>query len=867
MRANETSATAATVVVSGDVTMDWNLARRAPPGLGGGWHPDLRARASRQRGGAALLADLVEASLEDRAGAGPRVLATDASAERTSPDEGRYSHSYAVWAPCAAARGERRRVWRVDPPMGLDRATSDATVREEWERLGADLLAADAIALDDADLGFRDRSDPELWRRVAEGGRDPWVLLKTSRPIAEGPLWEHLREHRADRLVVLMTIADLRGTDVQVSRELSWERTAQDLYWELVHNPLVNGLSRCAHTVVSFGAAGALLLSGAPGKLGEARCSLLFDPAEIEGTWESERPGAMIGATACLAASLTRELALAPAEPDLERAIGSGVGAGRRLWDEGYGSAGQDMDVRFPFSAVAEEIVGARSPLAAIEVEDPAGSLGPPAGGDRGAEADDGRWTILEDRYADDLGEVAAEVALRGPEVALEGVPLGRFGKLLTVDRGEIESYRSVRSLISEYTRAPRSKPLSIAVFGPPGAGKSFGIVEVAGSVAPGLMSEPLEFNLSQFESLDGLADALHQVRDVGLTGKVPLVFWDEFDSPLGGTELGWLRYFLAPMQDGEFRQGQLAHPIGQAIFVFAGGTKPSVEEFRRKVEEEDASLKGTDFLSRLKGYVDILGPDPLPEGADPHSVIRRAILFRSLIARNAGQLLDREGRLQIDPGVLRAFLQIGSYRHGVRSMEAIVTTSRLAGETSFQRSSLPSEAQLDLHVGGREFLALVQQLVLEEEELLDRLSEATHEVFCEDLRERGETTDALVPWGELPDYLKEQNRAAVRDIPEKLAQIDHVMVPARSHDAPFDFPGEALEQLARAEHDRYVEMKLADGWRCGPQKDERLKTNPTLVPWEELSEDEREKDRAQVRGIPRILARAGYTVVRAARD
>lgn len=41
-----------------------------------------------------------------------------------------------------------------------------------------------------------------------------------------------------------MTVNDLRGTEVQISRELSWERTAQDLAWELVHNPRVNGLSR-----------------------------------------------------------------------------------------------------------------------------------------------------------------------------------------------------------------------------------------------------------------------------------------------------------------------------------------------------------------------------------------------------------------------------------------------------------------------------------------------------------------------------------------------------------------------------------------------------------------------------------------------
>jgi hypothetical protein len=141
--------------------------------------------------------------------------------------------------------------------------------------------------------------------------------------------------------VALIPIDDLRGTQVQVSRELSWERTAQDLYWELVHNPKVNGLSLCAHVVVYFGAAGAALLSRRMGDdgAGSPRCSLLFDPEVIEGMWEAERPGMMIGATDCLAASLVRELVFARGEPDVARAIDSGVAAFRRLWDEGYGEA------------------------------------------------------------------------------------------------------------------------------------------------------------------------------------------------------------------------------------------------------------------------------------------------------------------------------------------------------------------------------------------------------------------------------------------------------------------------------------------------------------------------------------------------
>ena len=169
-------------------------------------------------------------------------------------------------------------------------------------------------------------------------------------------------------------------------------------------------------------------------------------------------------------------------------------------------------------------------------------------------------WTILGDLHPGNLEAAARDVVLQGPEKVLKGVPLGRFGDLLTVDRQEIESLRSIRSLVSEYAPQVRPKrPLSIAVFGPPGAGKSFGITQLALALRPGEI-EPKEFNLSEFESTEELLAALHQVRDIGLAGKVPLVFWDEFDSAYQ-EPYGWLRHFLVPMQDGKFQQGHVAQP------------------------------------------------------------------------------------------------------------------------------------------------------------------------------------------------------------------------------------------------------------------------------------------------------------------
>jgi len=38
-----------------------------------------------------------------------------------------------------------------------------------------------------------------------------------------------------------------KTTAIQISHKISWERTAQDLAWELTYNPAVNSLTQAAH--------------------------------------------------------------------------------------------------------------------------------------------------------------------------------------------------------------------------------------------------------------------------------------------------------------------------------------------------------------------------------------------------------------------------------------------------------------------------------------------------------------------------------------------------------------------------------------------------------------------------------------------
>jgi hypothetical protein len=876
------------IVVAGDLTTDWNIARfRTVDKNHTPWNLNNSAKMFTSRGGAALLADIIQAILDRKCEENGReyvIHQSGAPEEMLDPSDKRITQAYWQLAPFEHGK---KKIWRVVNFLGSERSQIIDDSMLEWMKVVGDEPHADLVVLDDAGQVFRDQ--PSIWpKAILEGGKCKW--MKMTEPVAQGKLWDHLIREHAEHLIVVLRADDLRLTEVQISRELSWERTSQDLVWELTHNPRVNTFAQCAHVVVSFETTGAVLLSRQKDQDDLHPDSILFfDPAVIEGTWRQDYPGGMYGYTSCLVTSLVNQLLISADEPDIHQAVQSGLSTLRELHLAGFGEVTSDISsnkIELPVDHIAEMLIKKDTPFAKAAIQNPLRFLeqtdpeGP-------RPLKPGYWTILEDVYQDDLIEMAQRIVLEGPQLALKEIPLGKFGDLLTMDRREIESFRSFRTLVSEYIRQGKQKrPLNIAVFGAPGSGKSFGIIQVAGSLLPDQI-EVREFNLSQMVSVDDFTAALHQVRDIGLRNKIPLVFWDEFDSTLDGKSLGWLRYFLAPMQDGSFTVEQTVHPIGRAIFVFAGGTSRSLDDFQKVLPEtEFRAAKGPDFISRLKGFINIMGPNPQVDGKpaqpheDPYFIIRRAILLHSILKRNTAHLfVNRTGKetLNIDLGVLWALLQTSEYKHGIRSIESIIAMSMLADKSSFERSSLPSETQLDLHVDGQEFLALLQQLTLEGD-LLERLAVAAHEIYCDGLRKRGyrlgpqndevlKTAYALRPFDELSEELKEQNRSNVRDISKKIVRIGYFMVPARSNEHPFDFPGGDLEKLSQWEHDRWMDAKLASGWVYGPETDPDRRTHSYLVPWEELPEDEKEKDRDLVKGIPKIVFRAGYTIVKSKRQ
>jgi hypothetical protein len=682
-----TNREARAVHVCGDPTVDWMLAAAPGPAVEFRYVFEQRTPVGpyAQAGGAALLTSLLADSLQ-RGASGSQVALTGVTLPSrllNDPRSAAVTRTFSVWGWFPRKVGDERCAWRMREFLGLQSAGERRAAAANPECA----TAPSCLVIDDTNLGFR--RQPESWpgclRGQTRSHRPAQIILKMTNPLTEGKLWRRLADGYADVLTVYFLLGDFRKEDARIGQSLSWEQISTDIVQAVRGH---KELARAARVVVPIGVSGAVVIERGGSSF------LVFDPCCQEGDWERERPGGTMGLGTCVVASMAVECARDAKAPNWLGAVERGLQAGRMLHEQGFGPTGDRPDAAwsFPIEAVAEKLGGDASDEVFHCVEIPT----------------DERWEIVAHSVPEGYEPVANEIVVHGPSEACRGAPVEQMGHWMSVDRTEIESMRSVRNIIREYvSRAHPARPLSIAVFGPPGAGKSFAIKQMAKEWSlGGTKVVVLEFNLSQFQTADELTEAFQRLRDCVVEGCLPLVFWDEFDAPLGGEQLGWLPQFLAPMQDGGFVDRGVFRPIGPAVFVFAGGIHATMESFKTLAADRPEA-KATDFLSRLRGFVDILGPNP-GSSADSAYVLRRAFLLRSLLRARAPHIFDGE-HVRIDPGVLRAFLGVAAYVHGARSMESIIDMSALSGKLRYERSALPAPHQLGLHVDAEQFLALVK--------------------------------------------------------------------------------------------------------------------------------------------------------------
>jgi len=690
-------------VVRGDGALDWHIAAErnveVPSRLHfERWTGETSACITPKMGGVFLLTRLIrDAGIECDVPSPPNAWASHL------PDK-TLTHTHSLWVPkkkdtkCES----KEKTWRMIATFGHIEAEEDSAT---W-LLPPKQRPTRGSILVIQDLGFGIRRNTRLWGRWLKQNSQSidrviyHLALPSAASLINDALVRHVINILGRKVLITTSRDDLRRARVKLGQTISVETSAEDVRDALNRNPRLAFLKKAGVVIVSSPAIGAVLADFRNPNL--PRYSLIFVPHDRERDFFSRHPGRVRGYAVCMTAALT---VAAAEDGDFVRAAIRGLRSMRKLQELGGGPifernvASPKPRVQapdFPFRDVTTTLKEAK--------EEPFSIASVPRSG---------KWSLLGDMLdSGDLEKNLFEIVTRGTEATcLEKVPILKLGeKLSVINRHEIESYLSLENMISEYLdRGNETRPLCLAAFGPPGCGKSTGIKELAGRLLLG-GRDHLEYNLSQFADPSALIGAFHQIRDRALTS-VPLVLWDEFDSTLGEQKLGWLKYFLAPMQDGKFQEGRLTHHIGRSIFVFCGGTSSSLEEFRVKAKKQKMA-KAPDFISRIRGFVNVKGLDGNRNERPTAWKARRALILHSLLKQHANHILDDSSgdlKARIDDAIIRAFMGVRNFRNGVRSMESIILLSALQGKPEYVRSSLPPQEQLDLHVMAEKFNRLIR--------------------------------------------------------------------------------------------------------------------------------------------------------------
>lgn len=69
------------------------------------------------------------------------------------------------------------------------------------------------------------------------------------------------------------------------------------------------------------------------------------------------------------------------------------------------------------------------------------------------------------------------------------------------------------------------------------------------------------------------------------------------------------------------------------------------------------------------------------------------------------------------------------------------------------------------------------------------------------------------------------------------------------------------VEEMSKNVHEVWAETRISQGWTYGEQRNDELKTHPCLVPYEELTESEKEYDRNTSIETLKLILKLGFKI------
>jgi len=149
-----------------------------------------------------------------------------------------------------------------------------------------------------------------------------------------------------------------------------------------------------------------------------------------------------------------------------------------------------------------------------------------------------------------------------------------------------------------------------------------------------------------------------------------------------------------------------------------------------------------------------------------------------------------------------------------------------------------------------------------------DARAKQFHEAYCAMDDQKCNSVSGSIPadfnksWETVPETIRNANRKTADHFEVKLRAVGCQIV-GKSDCDPVRLNPDEVEILAKMEHDRWWADRSLDGWRCGSQRDNKLKIHPDMVPYEQLLDEKKQLDRDSVIQMIHFLEQDGQILTR----
>ena len=109
--------------------------------------------------------------------------------------------------------------------------------------------------------------------------------------------------------------------------------------------------------------------------------------------------------------------------------------------------------------------------------------------------------------------------------------------------------------------------------------------------------------------------------------------------------------------------------------------------------------------------------------------------------------------------------------------------------------------------------------------------------------------------WQDLTETYRDANRGAADHITVKLASLGYFIPQDPSNWSEKVDLTENQELLAKLEHNRWYAERRLNGWQYGTTRDDNRKIHPCLIPYEQLPEEEKQKDRTNIQDLQNFFS------------